>query len=113
MGGGGGGRRRSRQRRPPSPQVRSLSRLNPESDGGCRLAQVRGTPRPAQLTCVFAVLLLACFLLLFLPKATTRHAMYSLLLLDVQVIWPRGVTVSTLDSESSDRGSNPREALNS
>ena len=25
-------------------------------------------------------------------------------------IWPRGVTVSTLDSESSDRGSNPREA---
>ena len=23
---------------------------------------------------------------------------------------PRGVTVSTLDSESSDRGSNPREA---
>ena len=26
-------------------------------------------------------------------------------------IWPRGVTVSTLDSESSDRGSNPREAL--
>ena len=26
--------------------------------------------------------------------------------------WPRGVTVSTLDSESSDRGSNPREALN-
>ena len=26
------------------------------------------------------------------------------------VIWPRGVTVSTLDSESSDRGSNPREA---
>ncbi len=26
-------------------------------------------------------------------------------------MWPRGVTVSTLDSESSDRGSNPREAL--
>ena len=26
------------------------------------------------------------------------------------VNWPRGVTVSTLDSESSDRGSNPREA---
>ena len=25
--------------------------------------------------------------------------------------WPRGVTGSTLDSESSDRGSNPREAL--
>ena len=25
--------------------------------------------------------------------------------------WPRGVTASTLDSESSDRGSNPREAL--
>ena len=25
--------------------------------------------------------------------------------------WPRGVTVSTLDSESSDRDSNPREAL--
>ena len=25
-------------------------------------------------------------------------------------IRPRGVTVSTLDSESSDRGSNPREA---
>ena len=25
------------------------------------------------------------------------------------VIWSRGVTVSTLDSESSDRGSNPRE----
>ena len=24
-------------------------------------------------------------------------------------VWPRGVTVSTLDSESSDRGSNPRE----
>ena len=24
---------------------------------------------------------------------------------------PRGVTVSTLDSESSDRGSNPREAF--
>ena len=27
-----------------------------------------------------------------------------------KVTWPRGVTVSTLDSESSDRGSNPREA---
>ena len=26
-------------------------------------------------------------------------------------IRPRGVTVSTLDSESSDRGSNPREAF--
>ena len=26
-------------------------------------------------------------------------------------IWPRGVTVSTLDSESSDRGPNPREAF--
>ena len=25
--------------------------------------------------------------------------------------WPRGVTVSTLDSESNDRGSNPREAF--
>ena len=25
--------------------------------------------------------------------------------------WPRGVTVSTLESESSDRGSNPREAF--
>ena len=25
--------------------------------------------------------------------------------------WPRGVTVSTLDSESSDRGSNLREAF--
>ena len=25
--------------------------------------------------------------------------------------WSRGVTVSTLDSESSDRGSNPREAF--
>jgi len=25
------------------------------------------------------------------------------------IIWSRGVTVSTLDSESSDRGSNPRE----
>ena len=24
--------------------------------------------------------------------------------------WPRGVTVSTLDPESNDRGSNPREA---
>jgi hypothetical protein len=27
------------------------------------------------------------------------------------VDWPRGVAVSTLDSESSDRGSNPREAF--
>jgi hypothetical protein len=27
------------------------------------------------------------------------------------VNWPRGVTVSTLDSESSDRGSDPREAF--
>ena len=26
-------------------------------------------------------------------------------------MWPRGVTVSTLDSESSDRGLNPREAF--
>ena len=26
-------------------------------------------------------------------------------------MWPRGVTVSTLDPESSDRGSNPREAF--
>ena len=32
-----------------------------------------------------------------------RHTQY--------ITWPRGVTVSTLDSESSDRGSNPREAL--
>ena len=27
------------------------------------------------------------------------------------VTWPRGVTASTLDPESSNRGSNPREAL--
>ena len=27
------------------------------------------------------------------------------------ITWPRGVTVSTLESESSDRCSNPREAL--
>ena len=27
----------------------------------------------------------------------------------VRLKWSRGVTVSTLDSESSDRGSNPRE----
>jgi hypothetical protein len=27
------------------------------------------------------------------------------------VNWPRGVAVSTLDSASSDRGSNPREAF--
>ena len=27
------------------------------------------------------------------------------------ISWPRGVTVSTLDSESSDRDSNPREAF--
>ena len=30
---------------------------------------------------------------------------------DLHHTWPRGVTVSTLDSESSDRGSNPREAF--
>ena len=30
--------------------------------------------------------------------------------MDSDIIRPRGVTVSTLDSESSDRGSNPREA---
>ena len=30
--------------------------------------------------------------------------------LDLVFNRPRGVTVSTLDSESSDRGSNPREA---
>ena len=30
---------------------------------------------------------------------------------DACIIWPRGVTVSTLDPESSDRGSNPREAF--
>ena len=29
----------------------------------------------------------------------------------MHTMWPRGVTVSTLDSESSNRGSNPREAL--
>ena len=29
----------------------------------------------------------------------------------IRSTWPRGVTVSTLDSESSDRGSNSREAL--
>ena len=31
--------------------------------------------------------------------------------LDLVFNRPRGVTVSTLDSESSDRGSNPREAF--
>ena len=31
--------------------------------------------------------------------------------MDADIIWPRGVTVSTLDPESSDRGSNPREAF--
>ena len=34
-----------------------------------------------------------------------------MLLLATMHHWPRGVTVSTLDSESSDRGSNPREAF--
>ena len=36
---------------------------------------------------------------------------WNMLLIAWVCIWPRGVTVSTLDSESSDRGSNPREAF--
>ena len=43
-------------------------------------------------------------------ESVARHLMLSV---NVQGIWPRGVTVSTLDSESSDRGSNPREAFKS
>ena len=35
----------------------------------------------------------------------------SIILTLPSISWPRGVTVSTLDSESSDRGSNPREAF--
>ena len=35
---------------------------------------------------------------------------YIVCVIYVICIWPHGVTVSTLDSESSDRGSNPREA---
>ena len=38
-----------------------------------------------------------------------EDALFVFILSDSQ--WPRGVTVSTLDSESSDRGSNPREAF--
>ena len=37
--------------------------------------------------------------------------MHSELTLVMTVTRPRGVTASTLDSESSDRGSNPREAF--
>ena len=39
------------------------------------------------------------------------HSCLSTLVLALlrRTLWSRGVTVSTLDSESSDRGSNPRE----
>ena len=46
------------------------------------------------------------------PAKDARHATLVLQLQCAYMAWirPRGVTVSTLDSESSDRGSNPREA---
>ena len=44
-------------------------------------------------------------------KPMTHHLLFAQIM--VVVNWPRGVTVSTLDSESSDRGSNPREAFSS
>merc|ERR1712020_487710 len=37
------------------------------------------------------------------------HVYFLQMLLRFSDSWSRGVTVSTLDSESSDRGSNPRE----
>ena len=50
------------------------------------------------------------------PHAALRHVMccapspaVSRSLIDIK--WSRGVTVSTLDSESNDRGSNPRETF--
>ena len=46
------------------------------------------------------------------PSVFPRPAfMVNLEAADSILSWPRGVTVSTLDSESSDRGSNPREAF--
>ena len=39
-----------------------------------------------------------------------RHFLRAIMRTPLLATWPRGVTVSTLDSESSDRGSNPREA---
>ena len=45
------------------------------------------------------------------PPAATGWSLASGHTEDIK--WPRGVTVSTLDSESSDRGSNPREAYSS
>ena len=52
---------------------------------------------------------------MFCVTATRHHCFFRKLLgtspsLRVVCNGPRGVTVSTLDSESSDRGSNPREA---
>ena len=60
----------------------------------------------------------ACIALLHLfpfkgrPSVFPRPAfMVNLEAADPILSWPRGVTVSTLDSQSSDRGSNPREAF--
>ena len=39
------------------------------------------------------------------------YAIFKSLLFRMTCSWSRGVTVSTLDSESSDRDSNPREAF--
>ena len=45
-------------------------------------------------------------------RARFPRLMYHVLVnLRMECIWPRGVTVSTLDPESSDCGSNLREAL--
>ena len=43
-------------------------------------------------------------------NAEVMSLRHSMCVREKDCAWPRGVTVSTLDSESSDRGSNPREA---
>ena len=46
------------------------------------------------------------------PAKTLAETLVMLPGLAHLIIWSRGVTVSTLDSETSDRGSNPRETSN-
>ena len=45
------------------------------------------------------------------PTRPKLHTSCAKLLSANHILWPRGVTVSTLDSESSDRRSNTREAF--
>ena len=87
----------------------TVSTLDSESSDRGSNPREAFTPTSATSSSLFLAVL-GCQQALLMHAAAFQPLTHSPTATDM-CTWPRGVTVSTLDSESSDRGSNPHEAF--